>query len=176
MRALPPVLLVALSACTFDQVGQPVGGSSGGSGAASDADRVFAAAGTGANTAVLQGIWEGEQVQKAQTLESKSRFEFRDTFVVAAARCTMPGEQPVVVGGRSAATVTAGLVEIKEAISATKYIGDGALCGVRASAGLLPECDPNVPTTQRSTCFDLSGGKLTLFQGGAAQTYVKIAD
>ncbi len=176
MRALLLLSLV-LSACTFDQVGQPASSSGGssGSGAATDADRVFAATGTGANTAVLQGIWEAEQVQKTQTLESKSRFEFRDTFVVAAARCTMPSEQPVVVGGRAAATVSPGLVEIKEAISATKYIGDGALCGVRASAGVLPECDPNVPTTQRTTCFDLSGGKLTIYQSGA-QTFVKIAD
>lgn len=175
MRALLVLLAVALPACTLDQVGQPAGSSSG-SGGSSDADRVFAATGSGANTAVLQGIWEAEQVQKSQTLESRSRFEFRDTFVVAAARCTMPNAEPVVVGGRAAATVSPGIVEIKEAISATKPIGNGALCGVRASAGLLPECDPNVPTTQRSTCFDLSAGKLTLFQAGTAQPFVKIAD
>lgn len=176
IRAFVLLLLAALPACTFDQVGQSAGSSSGGGGPASDADRVFAATATTANTAVLQGIWEAEQSEKAQNLESKSRFEFRDTFVVAAARCTMPGEEPVVVGGRAAATVSPGLVEIKQAISDTKAIGDGALCGVRAAAGLLPECDPLVPTTQRTTCFDLSGGKLTLFQSGAAQPYVKIAD
>lgn len=166
--------LLVTAGCTFDNLGESAGSS--GSAPQSDAARVFAAAGGGANTAVLPGIWESAQTAKQQELESKSRFEFRDTFIVAAARCTMPGKEPVVVGGRAAAVVQPGLIEIKEAVSDTKAIGDNAACGVRASAGLLPECDPLVPTTQRTTCFDLTGGTLTMYQAGTAIAFVKIAD
>jgi hypothetical protein len=108
--------------------------------------------------------------------EVEFAFEFRETFVVAAARCTMDGVEPVVVGGRAAASILPGLIEIKEAISSTRSIGSGAACGVRAAAGILPECDPLVPTTQRTTCFELAGGTLTLYQAGTAVSFVKIAD
>jgi hypothetical protein len=165
-------LAALLAGCTFDQLGQSPGA---GSSAPTDAERVFAATAGSANTAVLLGIWEGP-TQVEQTLSSTPRFEFRESFVVAAARCVKDGKEPVVVGGRGAASISPGIIEIKQAISDSEQIDERTSCGVSAAPGVLTECDPLVPTTQRTTCFDLSGGQLTLFQAGSAVPFQKVAD
>lgn len=171
LRATPALLLALLAGCTLEDVGQPAGGSGG----QTDAERVFAATAGSANTASLLGIWEGPTAVQGP-LESTPRFEFRESHVVAAARCTKDGADPVVVGGRAPASISPGMIEIKQAISQTVRIDATAACGVEASAGVLMECDPLVPTTQRTTCFDLSGGSLTLFLSGGAMALTKITD
>ena len=172
LRASSILLVALLASCSIDNLGEPAGAS--GSAADSDAKRVFAATAGAANTATLLGIWEG--TTSGGELSSTPRFEFRDSWIVAAARCTKEGAEPVVVGGRAAASIVPGIIEIKQPISEILRVDARAACGVEVSAGVLTECDPLVPTTQRTSCFDLTGGKLTLFQAGAANVFDKVAD
>src|SRR5262245_42240627 len=72
-----------------------------------DATRVFAATKSAAvNNSLVTGIWEGARPQSAGNVTSTPRFEFRDSFVVAAARCTEEGAKAVVAGGRAPAAVS----------------------------------------------------------------------
>jgi hypothetical protein len=165
-----------LCACTLDNVGQSADSSSS-SAADPDATRVFAATKGSANNSTVLGIWEGAKPETSGPLSSTSRFEFRESFVVAAARCTRTGSDPLVVGGRSPAQVSSDLISIDQAISDVKTIGGDAQCGVQASAGSLPACDPGTPPASRTTCFDLTGTTLDIYQGSAGiQSFVKISD
>jgi hypothetical protein len=143
-----------------------------------DAARVFnVTKSAAANNAVVTGIWEGARPQSSGALTSTSRFEFRDSFVVAAARCTREGSNAVVAGGRASATVSNEIIEIRESITDQRNIGTGAACAVSASAGVLPVCDPNSAPAQRSTCFELTGTTLDIYQGsGNITSFVKISD
>jgi hypothetical protein len=170
------ILFVALflSACTVENADS----SSGGSGASSDATRVFnTAKAATANSQVLEGIWEGAQPQVSGPLTLTSRFEFRSAFVVIAARCTREGLEPVVVGGRTTATVTDALIKTDTAISDTKPIGSDAACRAQSAAGGIPKCDPNTAPASRTICFELTGTTLDMYQGsGNIQSFNKIAD
>lgn len=170
LRTASALLVALLAGCTFDGLGETVGARS-----ESDAERVFAAKAGSANAASLLGIWEGATSVEG-ALSSTPRFEFRGSYVVAAARCTKDGAAPVVAGGRAPASIAPGMIEIKQAISQTVRVDASAACGVEASAGVLIECDPLVPTTQRAMCFDLSGGSLTLFLASGASAFTKITD
>lgn len=159
-----------LSACTVENADSSPS-------ASSDATRVFAATKGAANNSAITGIWESAKPQTSGPLSSTSRFEFREAFMVAAARCTREGAEPVVVGGRSPATVSNALIQVDQAISDTKQLGADAACGVRASAGVIPACDPNTAPASRTTCFELTGTTLDIYQGAAGiQSFVKIAD
>lgn len=164
-----------LSACTLDGVGEPAG-SSGGA-ANPDATRVFETAKSTSNVLVVTGVWEAARPETSGPLSSTSRFEFRDSFVVAAARCTRDGVAPVVVGGRATAVVTAELIEFKQAISQTRQVGSDAACQVEASAGVLPVCSALTPPASRGVCFELTGTTLDIYGGRTGvQSFVKIAD
>lgn len=166
-------LVFVSSGCTVENQD----GSSGSEDA--DAVRIFAQAKTGtANDSSVLGIWEGARPQTSGPLTSTSRFEFRESFVVAAARCTREGtSSPVTVGGRASATVSTDLIQIDQAISDQRNIGSDAACGVQASAGVIPACDPNTAPAARTVCFELTGTTLDIYQGsGNLQSFVKIAD
>lgn len=164
------------SACTIGDYSTGSDGGADGGTAQTDAERVFSVPAGKPNTGMLTGIWESAQPEKQQNLESTSRFEFRASFVIAAARCTLPGVTPVVVGGRAPASVSADVIQIEQAISDAKMMNDGTECGVSASAGVLPACPATTPSSQWTTCFDLSGGGLTMYSNGTPTTFVKISD
>lgn len=169
-------LLIAalfLSACTLENVGES--GSS--SGADPDATRVFATQKSTSNVLVVTGVWESARPETAGPLTSTSRFEFRDSFAVAAARCTRDGVEPVIVGGRATAAVTAEVIEFKQAVSQTRQVGSDAACQVQATAGVLPVCNALTPPANRGVCFELTGTTLDIYGGRTGvQSFVKIAD
>jgi hypothetical protein len=169
------ILLAALflAACT-NETGS---GTSSGGAADTDAVRLFNTPRGSADANVLLGIWEGAQPQVSGPLMLTSRFEFREAFVVVAAKCTRDGVEPVVVGGRSAATVNASLIQTTAAISDTKPIGSDAACQAKSSAGAIPVCDPNTAPVNRTICFELTGTTLDIYQGGGTiQSFTKITD
>ena len=122
-------------------------------------------------------IWESAQPQISGPLMLTSRFEFRPSFVVIAARCTREGFTPVIVGGRADATVSDSLISTKQAVSDTKAIGSDAACQAASNAGQIPACDPNTAPVSRNICFELTGTTLDIYQSpGVIQSFVKIAD
>lgn len=155
---------------------EPIPGSEGP--ADPDATRVFAATKTAAaNNQVVLGIWEAARPQTSGALTSTSRFEFRDSFVVAAAKCTRENSgEAVVAGGRGVAAVSNELIEIRQAISDQRPFGSDAACAVSANAGVLPVCDPNTAPGSRTTCFELTGTTLDIYQQGSIVSFVKISD
>lgn len=166
--------LIALAGCTFDGLGEPIDGNGGGE--SDDGERVFGVAARASNLAVVTGIWEATTPQTAGPLQSVARFEFRAGYVVAAARCTMPDVAPVTVGGRAVGNVSSSVIELKQAISAQKPIGNGNVCGVSASAGTLPACNPLLPAEGKTSCFELNGGGLIMYQGATPVPFAKISD
>ena len=152
-------------------------GSSGGA-ASADATRVFNTAKSGTlNPRSLPGIWESAQPQVSGPLLLTSRFEFRPSFVVIAARCTRDGFDPVIVGGRADATVSDALISTNESVSDTKPIGSDAACQAASNAGKIPACDPNTAPVNRNICFELTGTTLDIYQSpGVIESFVKIAD
>lgn len=170
------VAALFLSACTLENVGEPAGSS--GSPASSDATRVFEAPKSpAANPRALTGIWESAQPQVSGPLQLTSRFEFRASFVVVAARCTRDGFTPVVVGGRATATVSDALIRTNEAVNDTKAIGSDAACRAASNAGEVPVCNPDTPPISRNICFELTGTTLDIYQSpGVIQSFVKIAE
>lgn len=162
---------ILLAGCTTDT------GANDDAPANADATRVFNTAKGSANSATLLGIWEGAKPQTAGPITLTSRFEFRADFVVTAAKCTREGVEPVIVGGRSTATVSADLIQTNQAVSDQRSIGSDAACQARSSAGVIPACDPNTAPAQRTICFELTGTTLDIYQGSAGiQSMVKIAD
>lgn len=160
---------------------EPVNGSSGSSSGGStntDATRVFETkSGATLNPRSLEGIWESAQPQVNGPLLLTSRFEFRPSFVVIAAKCTRDGLSPVIVGGRAAATVSAELIRTTQAVSDTKPIGSDAACQAASSAGDIPRCDPDTAPVSRNICFDLTGTTLDIYQSpGVIVSFNKIAD
>jgi hypothetical protein len=169
------VLIAALflSACTLENLGESA--SSGG--ANSDATRVFETPKSTSNVLVVTGVWEAAKPETSGPLTSTARFEFRDSFAVAAARCTRDGVEPVVVGGRATAVVTAELIEFKERVSQTRQVGSDAACQVEATAGALPVCNALTPPASRGVCFELTGTTLDIYGGRTGvQSFVKISD
>jgi hypothetical protein len=152
--------------------------SSSGSPTSGEAARVFnTQKSTTITPRALPGIWESAQPDISGPLQLTSRFEFRASFVVIAARCTRDGFSPVVVGGRSAATVTDALIQTTEPVSDTKPIGSDAACQARSNAGNIPACDPNTPPVNRNVCFELTGTTLDIYQSpGVIVSFVKITD
>lgn len=175
------LLLLGLVVASGSTVGCTVDNGDGSSSSENaDALRVFSVTKGGSpNNSSVLGIWEAARPQTSGPLTSTSRFEFREAFVVAAARCTREGTTtPVTVGGRASATVSADTIQINQAISDQRSIGGSdAACGVQASAGVLPACDPNSAPASRTVCFELTGTTLDIYQGsGNLQSFVKIAD
>lgn len=170
------ILLSALflSACTLENVGQ----SAGSTPTSSDATRVFETAKSpAANPRALTGIWESAQPEISGPIQLTSRFEFRASFVVVAARCTRDGFSPVVVGGRASATVTDALIQTSQSVNDTKTIGSDAACRAASNAGSIPVCDADTPPINRNICFELTGTTLDLYQSpGVIQSFVKIAE
>jgi hypothetical protein len=166
--------LLFLTSCTLDGLGE-----SASSGSANpDAARVFATEKSTSNVLVVTGVWEAARPETNGAITSTARFEFRDSFVVAAARCTRSGAEPVVAGGRATAVVTAELIELKQAISDTRRVGsDGAECEVAAAAIALPVCPALTPPASRTACFELTGTTLDIYGGRTGiQSFLKISD
>lgn len=167
MFVLP--LVVSTFACGEDEAES--------SAPATDAERVFAVGSSStANASVIEGIWETKSPRVQSGLESTIRLELRRDRVVAAARCTpTAGGDPTVLGNTGKANVTASSLEFPEEVRASKPIGT-SYCGVVVHAGVLPQCDLKKLATERSWCFELAKGTLTVREETAAIEYVKVAD
>src|SRR5687768_15973226 len=84
MQRLPFVsLFLVLAACELPSSDSDV--------TDADAARVMSVTGGSASPTTLAGIWEEAQPRTAKDLVAVARFEFRATYVVAAARCTLTG-------------------------------------------------------------------------------------
>lgn len=144
---------------------------------ATDADRVFSVAQSEtANTSAIEGIWETKSPRVQSGLESTIRLELRRDRVVAAVRCTpTAGGDATVLGNTGKAAVSASTLEFPQEVRASKPIG-GSYCGVVVHAGVLPQCDLKKLPTERSWCFELVKGTLTVREETAAVEYVKVAD
>ena len=173
-RLFVAALFLSASACTLENVGQPAGSTP----TSSDATRVFETPkSSAANPRALTGIWESAAPQISGPLQLTSRFEFRSSFVVVAARCTREGFSPVVVGGKATATVTDAAIQTNQSINDTKTIGGDAACQAASNAGTIPVCDADTPPVNRNICFELTGTTLDIYQSpGVIQSFLKIAE
>jgi len=167
--ALVLVSCSVLFACGDDE--------SGGGEPATDADRVFAASSSGtANGGAIEGIWEAKVPRVQAGLESAVRIELRADHVVAAARCTpSSGGDATTVGKTAKATVSSAAIDVPEDVRASKELG-AATCAVLVRAGNLGACDLRKPVAERTSCFELAKGVLTVRDEVTSVDYVKIAD
>ncbi len=167
MLVLP--LVVSTFACGEDEASTSV--------PATDAERVFSVGSSEtANATVIEGIWETKSARVQSGLESMIRLELRRDRVVAAVRCApTDGAGPTLLGTTGKATVTPSTLEFPEEVRVSKPIGT-SYCGVVVHAGVLPQCDLKKLASERSWCFELAKGALTVREETAAVEYVKIAD
>lgn len=167
MFVLP--LVVSTFACGEDDTA--------GSAPTTDAERVFSVASSQtANASAIEGIWETKSARVQSGLESMIRLELRRDRVVAAVRCTpTSGADATLLGTTGKAAVSSSTLEFPEEVRISKPIGT-SYCGVVVHAGVLPQCDLKKLASERSWCFELAKGTLTVREETAAVEYVKVAD
>lgn len=174
MRLLTSLFVVSLCISTFACGDDEPEGTE----PAGDGDRVFSAVSSSdADASRLEGIWEAKTPRRQSGLESIVRLELRADHVVAAVRCTPTGGEgeTAVLGKVGRADVSPTAIAVPEEVRVSKSIGK-SYCGVVVHAAELPTCDLRKPASERSWCFELSNGTLTVREDIAAVAYTKVTD
>jgi len=168
LRLVPPLVVLAAGCVVED-------------GSAADATSLFAVPKSATtNSTEVTGVWETSQPSKTPPITSTTRFEIRADHLLVGTRCTMDdgSASPITVGAQVDAEVSSSEIVIRQPAQVTQSFSGAsgtAQCVVALNSGTLPACAASTPESQRTSCFALTNGVLTLYQSQAV-AFVKIAD